>query len=52
MLHSVPEEKVGDLTIALRKRAAYLFITSSTADYHESFHGSSWSKFVAAMALG
>jgi hypothetical protein len=52
MLHSVPEEKVEDLTILLRKKAAYLFITSSTANFYESFHGSSWVKFVAAMASG
>jgi hypothetical protein len=52
MLHSVPEENVEDLTAALRKRAAYLFITSSTTNFYESFHGSSWSRFVAAMASG
>jgi hypothetical protein len=50
MLHSVPQEKVKDLTAALRERAAYLFITSATANFYESFHEPSWGKFVAAMA--
>lgn len=51
MLHSVPKEEVKDLTTALRRRAAYLFVTSLTANFYESFHSSSWSKFVAAMAV-
>jgi hypothetical protein len=49
MLHSVPEEKVRDLTTALRDRAEYLFLTSAKANFYESFHDSSWKDFVAAM---
>jgi hypothetical protein len=50
MLHSVPEEKVRDITATLRNRAGYLFITSAKANFYESFHDPSWQDFVAAMA--
>jgi hypothetical protein len=50
MLHSVPEEKVRDLTVALRERAKYLFVTSAKANFYECFHDPSWHDFVAAMA--
>lgn len=49
MVHSVPEEEVANLTIALRERAEYLFVTSLTENFYESF-GPSWETFVAAMA--
>lgn len=48
MVHSVPEEKVASLTIALRERAEYLFVTSLSANFYESF-GPSWGRFVAAI---
>ncbi|KAF1919939.1 Spherulation-specific family 4 [Ampelomyces quisqualis] len=48
MLHSVPEEKVEDLTKTLRDRAKYLFVTSATENIYGSF-GSSWQMFLAAM---
>lgn len=49
MVHSVPEEQLEKFTIALRERAEYLFVTSTDANFYESF-GSSWDRFVAAMA--
>ena len=49
MVHSVPEEEVVRFTIALRERAEYLFVTSLTKDFYQSF-GPSWEYFVAAMA--
>jgi hypothetical protein len=48
MLHSVPEKKIDELTSTLRNRAGYLFVTSATERFYESF-GSSWQGFVAAM---
>jgi hypothetical protein len=50
MLNSVPEEKVQDLIVRLRERAAFLFLTSVKADFYHSFDDSSWPNFVAAMA--
>ncbi|KAH8724894.1 Spherulation-specific family 4 [Phaeosphaeriaceae sp. PMI808] len=49
MLHSVPKEKVENLTTTLREKAAYLFITSATVNFYESFQEPSWHEFVAAM---
>lgn len=49
MLHSVPEEKIGELTMSLRDRAKYLFLTSATSNFYESF-SPSWEAFVDAMA--
>lgn len=49
MVHSVPEDQVEGLTRALRKKAAYLFVTSATSEFYEKF-GDSWEKFVAVMA--
>ncbi|KAF2129325.1 hypothetical protein P153DRAFT_396608 [Dothidotthia symphoricarpi CBS 119687] len=49
MVHSVPDGEVANLTIALRERAQYLFVTSLTENFYESF-GPSWGEFVAAMA--
>jgi hypothetical protein len=49
MLYSVPEEKVRDLTVALRDRAQYLFVTSAKENYYGHFHDPSWQDFVAAM---
>lgn len=48
MVHSVPEEEVEALTTAVRGRAEYLFVTSATTKFYESF-GSSWNTFVAAL---
>lgn len=49
MVHSVPDEKVEELTRALQERAEYLFVTSAVERFYESF-GSSWRVFVKAMA--
>lgn len=49
MVHSVPEQEVEGLTRALRKKAAYLFVTSAASEFYEKF-GDSWDKFVAVMA--
>ncbi|CAE7175763.1 Spherulin4 domain containing protein [Pyrenophora teres f. teres] len=51
MVHSVPEGEVKRLTLSLRERAGYLFITSASAGFYESF-GSSWTGFVDTMAEG
>jgi hypothetical protein len=48
MVHSVPEEEVAGLTMALRERTEYLFVTSKTANFYEGF-GESWEMFVRAM---
>ncbi|KAH5152874.1 hypothetical protein HBH69_134320 [Parastagonospora nodorum] len=50
MLNSVPEEDIQDLTVRLRERAAFLFLTSAKTDFYQSFDSSSWQDFVAAMA--
>jgi hypothetical protein len=49
MLHSVPEEKVRGLTVALRDRAQYLFVTSAKENFYGRFYDPSWQNFVAAM---
>jgi hypothetical protein len=49
MLHSVPVDQVEQLTLALQEKAEYLFITSATADFYETF-APSWDLFVKAMA--
>ena len=49
MVHSVPEEQVEAFTRALRERAGYLFVTSKTQGFYESF-GGSWESFVGVMA--
>jgi hypothetical protein len=48
MVHSVPVDKIRAVTLALRQRAEYLFITDLTENFYESF-GKSWDNFVAAM---
>jgi hypothetical protein len=50
MLNSVPEGKIQELTASLREKAAYLFLTSATAEFYQSFDKASWTQFVAAMA--
>ncbi|KAL5117886.1 hypothetical protein ACEQ8H_004204 [Pleosporales sp. CAS-2024a] len=50
MLNSVPQDKIQDLTKSLRNRAEFLFLTSATSDFYQSFDTASWSNFVAAMA--
>lgn len=49
MIHSVPVDEVRNLTLELRQRAQYLFVTSARERFYESF-GPSWEAFVAAMA--
>jgi hypothetical protein len=49
MVHSVPIEKVRQLTRDLRERAKYVFVTDLKYDYYQSF-GHSWNEFVTAMA--
>ena len=48
MVHSVPEEEVEQLTKALKKRAAYLFVTSAGIGFYESW-APSWERFIAAL---
>ncbi|KAF1846505.1 uncharacterized protein K460DRAFT_377687 [Cucurbitaria berberidis CBS 394.84] len=48
MVHSVPEEEVENVTMKLRERAEYLFVTSACERFYEGF-GPSWDRFVAAM---
>jgi hypothetical protein len=50
MLHSVPVEEIEDLTVALKSRAEYLFVTSARANFYERFESPIWQKFVAIMA--
>lgn len=50
MLNSVPAEEMQGLTVRLREKAAFLFLTSANAGFYQSFDSSSWQKFVAAMA--
>lgn len=49
ILHSVPVDQVEQLTIALQEKAEYLFITSATEGFYETF-APSWDLFVKAMA--
>jgi len=49
MVHSVPEGEMKRLTLSLRERAGYLFVTSASTGFYESF-GSSWTGFVDTMA--
>jgi hypothetical protein len=51
MIHSTPEAKIQDLVLAVRDRAAYLFVTDLTEGCYQSF-GASWEVFVASMAKG
>lgn len=50
MLYAVPAEKMRSVTAELRGQAEYLFLTSATAGFYESFDGKSWEPFVDAMA--
>jgi hypothetical protein len=52
MVHSLPDLSEGELegfVGELAKKAEYLFLTSNTADYYESF-GSDWANFTDAGA--
>ena len=49
MMHSVPEEKVAELAVSLRDKAKYIFLTSATSNFYESF-APSWKTFIEAMA--
>ncbi|RMZ70609.1 cell surface [Pyrenophora seminiperda CCB06] len=49
MVHSVPEKEMKKLTLSLREKAGYLFVTSASSGFYESF-GSSWAAFVDTMA--
>lgn len=49
MVHSVPEDRVRDLTMELKARAEYLFVTSASTNFYESF-SPSWSDLISAMA--
>lgn len=50
MIHSVPQHLIRPLTIEMRARGAYLFITELQDRYYESF-GKTWADFVSAMAV-
>jgi hypothetical protein len=41
LLNSVPKDKIQELTASLRKKAEYLFLTSATINFYESFDNSS-----------
>lgn len=52
MLHSLPEKAESELenfVHELASKAQYLFLTSNTVDYYESF-GSDWANFTEAVA--
>jgi hypothetical protein len=49
MIHSVPEYLIRSVTMDLRHRGGYLFVTELQDDYYESF-GKTWEDFVSAMA--
>ncbi|KAF2709035.1 hypothetical protein K504DRAFT_433822 [Pleomassaria siparia CBS 279.74] len=51
MVHSVPSPEVAQLTVGLRARAGYLFVTDVETEYYHRF-GASWDKFIAAMCSG
>lgn len=50
IVHSVPQGEVECFTKALRERAEYLFVTSATTCFYESW-GPSWEAFIAAVAV-
>lgn len=49
MVHSVPIARVAATTRKLSERAKYLFVTSNSTGFYESF-GPSWEIFVANLA--
>jgi hypothetical protein len=52
MLHSIPNmttDSLEEFVKQLASKAQYLFLTSNTADYYESF-GTDWANFTAAVA--
>lgn len=49
MIHSVPEYLIRMVTMDLRHRGGYLFVTELRDRYYESF-GKTWGEFVSAMA--
>lgn len=48
ILHSVPQDKIAEVTRAMLKKAKYLFVTSATANFYEKFDPS-WELFVKTM---
>lgn len=50
MVHSVPLDLVTDVTMVLRKRGMYVFVTDLREHYYETF-GKSWEVFVKTMAM-
>lgn len=49
MVHSVPEYLLRMVTMDLRHRGGYLFVTELRENYYESF-GKTWEEFVTTMA--
>lgn len=49
MIHSVPEYLIRMVTMDLRNRGGYLFVTELRDRYYESF-GKTWEDFISAMA--
>jgi hypothetical protein len=50
-ISAVPKGQIREVTRALRQKSAYVFATSLTDDFYESF-GECWKEFVAAMEVG
>lgn len=46
----VPRERIREMTRDMRRRAAYVFLTSLTEDFYESF-GECWKSFVDAVEI-
>ena len=50
MVHSVPLDLVMDVTMVLRERGMYVFVTDLCEHYYETF-GKSWEVFVETMIM-
>lgn len=49
MVHSVPIDRVKDVTHEVRKRAQYVFVTDSNERFYEQF-GAGFKDFIDAMS--
>jgi hypothetical protein len=49
-ISGVPKERIREVARELRRKGAYIFATSLTEDFYESF-GECWSDFCTAMEV-
>ena len=49
-VHSVPEERVAELTMRLRKEAGYVFVTDLQEGFYCKFDGS-WGEVVRGLTM-